>query len=182
MKTDIKALILPVAAMSLLLIAVSVCLAQESQQPEAQQPPPLDPIRQLNLTPEQRQKIRAITEERKEEKIAINQRLREANSALQAVLDSDNPDEALVEERLRDVAAAQAAQMRMRVLTEVRIRRVLTPEQQTLLRILRQQARLERQLENSNRRNRVTNRQFPNQRNGLVPVAPRRNVNQAKQP
>ena len=182
MKTDIKALILPVAAMSLLLIAVSVCLAQESQQPEAQQPPPLDPIRQLNLTPEQRQKIRAITEERKEEKIAINQRLREANSALQAVLDSDNPDEALVEERLRDVAAAQAAQMRMRVLTEVRIRRVLTPEQQTLLRILRQQARLERQLENSNRRNRGTNRQFPNQRNGLAPVAPRRNVNQAKQP
>src|SRR5207247_8691927 len=123
-KTDINALIRAVAAMSLLLIAVSVCLAQESQQPEAQQPPPLDPIRQLNLTPEQRQKIRAITEERKEEKIAINQRLREANSALQAVIDSDNPDEALVEERLRDVAAAQAAQMRMRVLTEVRIRRV----------------------------------------------------------
>jgi Spy/CpxP family protein refolding chaperone len=182
MKTDIKALILLVAAMTMLLVAVSVCLAQESQQPDAQQPPPLDPIRQLNLTPEQRQQIRAITEERKEERVAINQRLREANNALQAVLDSDDPDEALVEQRLRDVAAAQAAQMRMRVLTEVRIRRVLTPEQQTLLRILRQQARLERQLEDSNRRNRIMNRQFPNQRNGLTPGAPQRNVNQAKQP
>jgi Spy/CpxP family protein refolding chaperone len=96
-----------------------------------------DLISPLNLTPEQREKIRAIREQTKDERAAIGQRLRETNRALQDALEVDRPDEALVEQRLHDLASAQAAQMRMRVMTEVRIRRVLTPEQQALLRNMR---------------------------------------------
>ena len=99
-----------------------------------------DPIRQLNLTPEQREQIRSIRQSNKEERAAINQRLRDANQALEETLDSEKPDEEVVEQRLRDVAAAQSAAMRMRILTEVRIRRVLTTEQLGILRTLRQQA------------------------------------------
>jgi Spy/CpxP family protein refolding chaperone len=134
-----------------------------------------DPIRQLNLTPEQREQIRSIREQSKTERAALNERLREANRALEAELDVENPDEAVVEQRLRDLAAAQAGAMRMRILTEIRIRRVLTPEQRTLLRSLQQQAkdiRRERLLTSPDERQRQ--RALQNQRNGLGPLLPRR--------
>ena len=75
-------------------------VGQETQQPsmtpEPQQPNGGgDPIRQLNLTPEQREQIRSIRQANKEERAAINQRLREANQALEAELDADKPDEEL---------------------------------------------------------------------------------------
>ena len=171
MKNGLRARVLFVLFTSLLVTAASAGYArtagQEQQQPEAQQMRPGgDPIRELNLSPEQREKIRAIREQQKEERFTINQRRREADLALERALDSDNPDEAIVEQRLRDVAAAQAAQMRMRVLSEVRIRRVLTPEQKDKLRNFRQNAgilgREGRRRENIERR-----RGLPDQRNGL---------------
>jgi Spy/CpxP family protein refolding chaperone len=100
-----------------------------------------DPIRQLNLTPEQREQIRAIREHNQNERAVTAQKLREANRALEQALNVENPDEAVVEQRLKDVADAQASQTRMRVLTEIRIRRVLTAEQRVLLRSLQEQAR-----------------------------------------
>jgi Spy/CpxP family protein refolding chaperone len=136
-----------------------------------------DPIAQLNLIPEQREKIRAIREETKNERAAINQRLKQSNIALQQALESDNPDEALVEQRLRDAAAAQAAATRMRVLTEVRIRRVLTREQLGTLRLLRQQAgalRREQRIENQGSRRQGIDGVRPNQRNGMGQLFPRR--------
>ncbi|HEV7473889.1 MAG TPA: periplasmic heavy metal sensor [Pyrinomonadaceae bacterium] len=124
---------------------------QPSATPEPQQGGPgADPILQLNLTPEQREQIRSIRQANKEERATINQRLREANQAMEEALDSDKPDESAIEQRLRDLGAAQAAAMRMRILTEVRIRRVLTVEQLGILRTLRLQAR---QLERARFRN-----------------------------
>ena len=139
-----------------------------------------DPIRQLNLTPEQREQIRSIRERNKEERAAINERVGVANRALQEVLEADNPDEAVVEQRLREVAAAQAATMRMRILTELRIRRVLTVEQRITLRVLQQQARegrRERLLatpDEIQQRQEERRRVMQNQRNGLGPLTPRR--------
>jgi Spy/CpxP family protein refolding chaperone len=145
-----------------------------------------DPIRQLNLTPEQRQQIRSIRENNKEERGAINERLRESNRALDEALNTDTIDEAVIEQRVRDVAAAQASAMRMRILTEVRIRRVLTLEQRTLLRSLQQQvreARRERLLtvpEERQRRREERMRTQQNQRNSLRQLNrqlnPRRNA------
>jgi len=135
-----------------------------------------DPIQQLNLTPEQREQIRSIRENNKSERMAINSQLREANRALNEALNSENPDEALVDQRLRDLASAQAAASRMRVLTEIRIRRVLTKEQRTTLRALQAEAlenrREQRQLTNSEQRQqRVEQRRaLQNQRNGLGPL------------
>lgn len=117
-------------------------LQQPPATPEPQQGGPGgDPIRQLNLTPEQREQVRSIREANKTERAEINQRVREANRALEEVLDTENPDEVVVEQRMRDLGAAQAAAMRMRIFTEVRIRKVLTQEQRGILRSLRQQAR-----------------------------------------
>jgi Spy/CpxP family protein refolding chaperone len=137
-----------VGAMS---VAGQTVQAQTAPQMPQQRPFGGDPIRQLNLTPEQREEIRVIREANREERATINQRVRETNRALEEVLDTDNPDEAAVEQRVREAAAAQAAAMRMRIVSEVKIRRVLTQEQRALLRELRRQAheaRGERRLEN----------------------------------
>jgi Spy/CpxP family protein refolding chaperone len=159
---------------------------QQQQIPDAQQQAPVDPIQQLNLSAEQREKIRSIREQTKTERAASNQRLRETNQALEAALDADNPDEAVIEQRVRDVAAAQSAQMRLRILTEVRIRRVLTLEQLGILRTLRQQAREARRnqaLENSNgRRQQENGARIQNQRNGIAPLFPRRALQRRQRP
>jgi Spy/CpxP family protein refolding chaperone len=150
------------------------------QQPATPEPQPGgDPIRQLNLTPEQREQIRSIREQNKTERAAINERLRESNRSLEEALNAENPEEALVEQRVREAAAAQAAAMRMRILTEIRIRRVLTPEQRVILRSLQQQAkdiRRERLLANPERQRRreERSRALQNQRNGLGPIFPQR--------
>jgi Spy/CpxP family protein refolding chaperone len=100
-----------------------------------------DPLRALNLTVDQLQQIRAIREESKDEWRAIRERLAQAYSALDDAIYSDNVNEALITERAREVGVAQAAVARMRSLTELKIRRVLTPEQLNTLRTMRQQAR-----------------------------------------
>jgi Spy/CpxP family protein refolding chaperone len=110
-----------------------------AQDPAA--PPPADPIEQLRLTPDQRQRVRLIVEETKDERQQTNRRLREANVALDQALDANPTDEAVIDQRLNELAAAQAAQLRLRIRTELKIRRELRPEQLLTLRRLRLQAR-----------------------------------------
>jgi len=119
----------------LLITCAGVSLAQELA------PPAPDPIEQLRLTPDQRQRIRMIFEENKDERQSINRRVREANVALDQALDAEPTDENVIDQRLNELATAQAAQMRMRVQTELKIRRELRPEQLATLRRLRLQVR-----------------------------------------
>ena len=177
------------AAIAFFVAVASVSLAhgQAPQQPpvsaESQQRGGGDPIRQLNLTPEQREQIRLIRQQTNVERAAINHRVGEANRALESALDSDNPDEAAVEQKMKDVAAAQAEAMRMRISTEVKIRRVLTVEQRTLLRSLRLQAR-DRQRERLELRDerREGRQNMRNQRDGFRPLAPGRDSQRPARP
>jgi Spy/CpxP family protein refolding chaperone len=108
----------------------------------AQNPPPTDdPIQHLNLTPEQRQRIRILIEQNREERQLTNRRLREANVALDQVLEAEPINDSLVEQRINELAAAQAAQLRMRIHMEMRIRRLLYPEQLATLKRLQLQIR-----------------------------------------
>ena len=108
---------------ALIIMCASFSYAQELARPT------LDPIEQLRLTPDQRQRIRLIFEENKDERQSINRRVREANVALDQALDAEPTDEAVIDQRLTELATAQAAQMRMRIYTELKIRRELRPEQ-----------------------------------------------------
>ena len=109
----------------------------------AMQDPPQqdDPIEQLRLSPEQRQRIRMILEQTKTERQTTNRRLREANVALDQALDAEPINESVIEQRMNELAAAQAAQLRMRIQTELKIRRELRPEQLAILRSLHLQIR-----------------------------------------
>lgn len=188
MKHDAQILVLVTALTVLLGAPMARAQQQQPQMAELQQQAAVDPILQLNLSPEQRERIRTIREQTRIERAAVNERLRETNLALETALDADNPDEAIVEQRMRDVATAQAASMRMRIFTEVKIRRVLTLEQLGILRTLRQQARDARRnrlLDNSNRQRRQDvegSRAIQNQRNGAGPLFPRRALQRRPRP
>lgn len=114
-----------------------------AQQPAAQTDAAatVDPIEQLRLTPDQRQAIRQIVADNKDERQLTNRRVREANVALDEALDAEPTDENVIEQRINELNAAQAAQLRLRIHTEMRIRRVLRPEQIATLRRLRLQVR-----------------------------------------
>src|SRR5258707_12550193 len=66
---------------------------QAAQQPSAAPEPQQggDLIRQLNLTPEQREQIRSIRVNNSSERAAIKEHLDEANRALEEALNADNP-------------------------------------------------------------------------------------------
>src|SRR5215204_2892703 len=125
----------------LILIVLSVTSPTNARTISTQDPEPPDPIEQLRLTPEQRQRIRLIFEENKAERQMTNRRVREANVALDQALDAEPIDENLIEQRINDLATAQAAQTRMRIHMELRIRRELRPEQLATLKRLRLQVR-----------------------------------------
>lgn len=98
-------------------------------------------LTQLNLTPEQRAQLREIRRTSAPEILSLAQRLRRARRALDAAIYADRPDESVVAESAREVAEVQAAVVRLRAMTELRVRRVLTPTQLELFRQLRQQTR-----------------------------------------
>lgn len=125
----------------LLLMAATFAVAQQTPAASPDQALTPDPIEQLRLTPDQRQAIRQIVNDNKDERQMTNRRVREANVALDQALDAEPSDENLIEQRINELAAAQTAQLRMRIHTEVRIRRVLRPEQIATLRRLRLQVR-----------------------------------------
>jgi len=130
----LRTLILLFAAL-LLLTSTTVTKAQETL------PPVEDAINQLNLTPEQRQRIRMIFQENKNDRQTTNRRLREAQIALTQSLDAEPTDETVIDQRVNELAAAQAAQIRMRIQIELRIRRELSREQLATWRRLRLQMR-----------------------------------------
>lgn len=128
----LRTLILLLAALFLLTASAT---AQET-------PPPIeDSIDQLRLSPEQRQRIRTIFEENKTDRQTTNRRLREAQIALTQALDAEPADENVIDQRVNELASAQAAQMRMRIQIELRIRRELSPDQLATWRRLRLQMR-----------------------------------------
>lgn len=122
-------------------IAQARLLDQDQQLNQGQPVDAPDPIEQLRLTPDQRQRIRVILEQNKDERQTTSRRLREANVALDQALDAEQIDENLIDQRISDLTTAQAAQMRMRIRTELQIRRELRPEQLATLRRLRLQVR-----------------------------------------
>ena len=149
----------------ILLFTALLLLATTTYAQDAPAAPVEDSINQLNLTPEQRQRIRTIFEENKTERQSTNRRLREANLALTQALDAEPINESTIDQRLNELAAAQAAQMRMRIQIELKIRRELSPEQLATWRRLRLQMR-----------DFIDARRPLNQRPAAQRLQPRRNI------
>jgi len=154
--------------------------AQDPQNPngiqqgqmQGNQQGPVPNLAQLNLTTEQIQRIRGINAELKDQRQAAGQRLRLAQRALAEAMESPNQNEALIDQRSRDVADAQAATIRLRALSEFRILQVLTPEQRITLREMRaaqRTRRMEQQRNENNQRPRALRRVDAFQRGKIGP-------------
>jgi Spy/CpxP family protein refolding chaperone len=129
----------------------------------------------LNLTPDQMVRIRAIRQQNVTEAQTIRRRVRQAQRALDQAIYSDNASEAEIEQRTRELVEAQAIEVRLRALTELSIRRVLTSEQLNIFRRIRQERM------NAQRQRRMGNegiRPGPADRLGGRPAGrPQRNIN-----
>ncbi len=104
-------------------------------------------VMQLNLSPEQVGQMREIQGQSAPQAFALNRRLNQARRALDEAIYADSLDEALIGQRAREVAEAQAALVALRARTELRVRRVLTPTQLQTFRDLRQQAQRDRRIQ-----------------------------------
>jgi Spy/CpxP family protein refolding chaperone len=163
MKNETKVLSGSLAA--LLLLAGTFAQAnaqtatQQSQtdpaQVKANQNNPAPDLAQLNLTPEQIQRWRAINAELKDQQQAANLRLRQARRALAEAIEAPTTNEELIKQRSKEVSEAQAATNELQALRQARIHQMLTPEQRIKLKEIRQQ----------NQANKSNNQQLP--RNGL---------------
>ena len=141
-------------------------------QAQATQAGQLPDFAQLDLKPEQVQKIRAINAELKDQRQAAGMKLRQAQRALAEAVESPTPNEALIDQRSHELADAQAGMIRLRSLSEVRVLQVLTPEQRIKLREMRQRNQAARREANRQQQlpgNLLRQRQQKMQRNGNQP-------------
>jgi len=147
----------------------------QTQTTQPNQAGQLPDFAQLNLSPDQIQKIRAINLELKDQRQAANLKLRQAQRALAEAVESPTPNETLIDQRSRELADAQATTIRLRSLTESRILQVMTPEQRIRLREMRRQNQALRRQANQQQLpgNVLRQRQQGGQRNtNLPPLRP----------
>jgi Spy/CpxP family protein refolding chaperone len=143
-------------------------------------------LRRLNLSPEQVSQIREIRRQHEAEGRELVRRINRARRALNEAIYADQSDEALVGERSRELAEAQAAATRLRAQVEWKVRRVLTNEQLARLREFRQQAQRDRRDQRLRRRDsrRQTPadafEQTPNATDDETAPAPRRPLNRPR--
>src|SRR5712692_2119603 len=112
--------------------------ANQVNQTPNQAPNPAPDLAQLNLTPEQIQKWRAINVELKDQQQAANVRLRQARRALAEAIESPTSNEELIKQRAKEVSEAQAATTQLQALKEYRILQTLRPEQRDKIKEIRE--------------------------------------------
>jgi Spy/CpxP family protein refolding chaperone len=140
----VKFLAAPLLALALQLSPAFYARAHAQSQAEPQATPPGPAsgrlrrrlFRQLDLTPEQLRQMTAIRRAAQSEQRQLNRRRAQARLALEKEIAAESPDRALVERRVSELAEAQRAAETLSALTEVEMRRVLTPQQRAVLRSL----------------------------------------------
>ncbi|MDT7687451.1 MAG: periplasmic protein CpxP/Spy [Acidobacteriota bacterium] len=126
---------------------------QQEQSVQSQEGKPGNNLMQrLNLTPEQRAQLREIRMQNEPETRELSRRVRLARRALDEAIYADAANESLIEQRAHALSDAQAALVRLRAATELKVRRVLTPEQLQSFRDLRIQAQRQQMLQRRLRR------------------------------
>ena len=106
----------------------------------------------LGLSQEQVQEIRRMNQARRPLMEDANRRLREANRALDSAIYADSLNEDDVAVRLREFQLAQAEVVKFRFQGELELRKVLTPEQLSKFRTLREQFGRRREMRQNRRR------------------------------
>lgn len=130
---------------NLILVALLMLssIAMVDAQPRNGRPPkgnfrPQQILRELNLSREQIQQIKRIHEDRREQMQGAQRRLREANRNLDQAIYADSVNETEIESRMKEVVQAQEQVIKIRNMTELAVRKILTAEQLSRFRELRE--------------------------------------------
>jgi len=99
---------------------------------------PRDLFRELGLTKEQIDQIRALRSASRDEVSAAQKKLRETGKALDAAIYADLLDEQIIELRITERDQAQAEVSRLKTMNELELRKILTPEQLLKFRNIRE--------------------------------------------
>ena len=110
----------------------------ERNQMAPQENPRRNLFRQLGLNQAQLRQIGQLNRRRRPLMEEAQTRFREANRRLDEAIYSDQLNEADVQERIKEVQISQAELVRLRSMSELSIRKVLTPEQLIRFRRMRQ--------------------------------------------
>jgi Spy/CpxP family protein refolding chaperone len=123
------------SSIAVIAVAAAIAIPVAAQQRQGRGGPgrggfggPLPFLRGLNLTEAQRDQIRTLTEERRNQAGTPGQSAAELDHQLRLALLADTPDLQKVEELKTAIAAAMAEQLSARIELESRIAQVLTPE------------------------------------------------------
>lgn len=112
-------------------------------------------LRELGLDREQIQQIRMLNMNRAPLMQEAQKRLREANRNLDQAIYADLIDEKAIQLRLQEVQAAQSEVFKLRAMNEFEVRKILTPEQLTKFRELRE--KFANRINNNNQQQRLQN-------------------------
>ena len=111
-----------------------------------------DLLRELGLSPDQVQDIRRMNQARKPLMEDASRRLRDANRSLDLAIYGDNLNEEVIAVRLKDFQLAQAELQKLRFHGELELRKILTPQQLTKFRSLRERFGKRREMRQKRRR------------------------------
>lgn len=139
--------------------------------PNGQRPPARgEMLRELGLSKEQFQALRRMNQARKPIMDAAQERLHDANKALDDAIYADTLNEQDIQAKMKEAQAAQAEMVKLRFMNELEVRKVLTPEQLVKFRDLRE--KFERMRENrENIKDRIDDRR-PMQPQNSQPLRP----------
>lgn len=155
-------------------------VTQNQQQLNSNQAPAL--IDQLNLTPDQIQKWRAVNQNLKSDQQAATMRLRQARRALADAVEAPSPNEEVIKQRAHEVSEAQASIIQLQALREARMLQILTPEQRIKLREIRQRQQALRRAASQQGVRDLDRRPNALPRNTVSPLRPnQRKLNKAQQ-
>jgi periplasmic protein CpxP/Spy len=125
-------------------------------------------LRQLDLTDAQREQVKAIFDQNKDEFAAIGERLKTARKAQVAAIETQPLDEAVIRAKTADLSAVEADAAVLRAKVHAAIFQVLTPEQQEKAKALK----AEREQRGAERRQQFQERRQQRQQQKANPANP----------
>ncbi|MGI8641161.1 MAG: Spy/CpxP family protein refolding chaperone [Pyrinomonadaceae bacterium] len=163
----------------LLAVSFTAIKAQDNMPPPPDAPnqkfdaPRPNLMTQLGLTQDQIKQIRQINQEKKPQMREAQERLREANRNLDQAVYADAANDVQIQARLKELQSAHAEIIKIRSVTELAVRKILTPEQLARFRDVRRQFMERKEDMKERRKNRpmnlpnrpLNNRQRPQRQN-----------------
>lgn len=96
-------------------------------------------MRELNFTPEQRNRLEQLRLQQEKAQIQNRAAVETSHLDLRQLLRAEKPDRAAIEKKITEIGNLQAQQMKARTMAELDLRDLLTPEQREKLKQLREQ-------------------------------------------